>query len=133
MTTQENLVDSSKTSGLHDFWQEVGDPIQSWNFDIFVDDKQLWLATKIKVDSGRLSLKQVLNSSGMYDLSGKRVRVVFYTEAPAVATELSFKLGKIDDVNLSCDATGAYGCAEVEAFYNCKFVSVTNHCDKVSA
>jgi hypothetical protein len=68
----------------------------------------------------------------MYDLSGKIVRIVFYSDVPSIVTEVSFSLGKIEDVNLSCDASGS-GCAEVEAIYNCKFVSVTNHCEKVSA
>jgi hypothetical protein len=132
MTEQENLVDKSGASGIKEFLAEAGDPIQSWNFDIFDGDKPLWLVTKINVDNGKISVRQVLNASGMYDLSGKLVRIVFYSDVPAIAAEVTFSLGKIEDVNLSCDASGL-GCAEVEAIYNCKFVSVTNHCEKVSA
>ncbi len=132
MAEQENLVDKAGTSGIKEFLTEVGDPINSWNFDIFDGDKPLWLVTKINVDNGKISVRQVLNASGMYDLSGKIVRIVFYSDVPSIAAEATFSLEKIEDVNLSCDASGS-GCAEVEAIYNCNFVSVTNSCETVSA
>lgn len=132
MTEQENLSDQVGISGIKEFLSEVGDPIQSWSFDIFAGDKPLWLVTKVSVDSGRISVRQVLNAGGIYDLSGKIVRIVFYSDVPSIVAEVTFSLEKIEDINLSCDASGS-GCAEVEAIYNCKFVSVTNHCEKVSA
>jgi hypothetical protein len=132
MTTQENLVESSASS-IKLWSEEIVDPVQSWNFDIFADDKPLWLMINVNVLGGKMVMRQYLNDRGMYDLSGKTVRVVFYTDVPSIATEISFSLGKIEEVNLSCDALSLSGCAEVEAIYSCKFVSVTNPCEKNSA
>lgn len=133
MTTEENLVDPVGSSQFHDFFAGVGDPIPTWDFDLFVDEKPLWLVTKVRVDGGRMSIRQVLNASGMYTLSGKTIRVVFYSDVPSIVTELSFTLGRIEDVSLSCDSTAIGECAEIEAIYKCKFVSITNHCEKNSA
>jgi hypothetical protein len=129
MTTQENPVSEIKA-----WMEEVGDPIHSWNFDLFVGDKPLWLVNKVKVDDGRMTVGQVItDSGGVYDLSGKVVRVVYYTEVPSILAEIEFSLGSICDVNLSCDASGSAVCADIATIYECKFVSMTNNCKKVSA
>jgi hypothetical protein len=133
MDMQENLVEI-KPSELQKSIEAIGDPIPSWMFDLFIDDKPLWLAIKVKVEDGKIHIRQVLNDKdGIYDLRGKSVRVVYYTSAPSILMEVEFSLGKLSDVNLSCDASGTEGCAEVEAVYECKFVSMTSHCEKISA
>jgi len=133
MTTQENVVENDGPLRFKDFFQEVGDPIAAWNFDIFSEDKPLWLATKVRIADGKLYVQQVLNASGAYDLCRKTVRIVFYTNEPSVATEFSFLVGRLENVNLSCDASSIEGCVEVEMIYKCKFVSMTNHGTQVSA
>lgn len=128
MRTEETSVAQIEDSDFISSLKEIGEPIPSWNFDLFVGDKPLWLVLKVEVNDGRIRVRQFLdNSNGIYDLCNKMVRVVYYTDAPSVLMEVSFSLGTMSDVNLSCDATNTEGCAEVAAIYECKFVSMTNH------
>jgi hypothetical protein len=134
MSTQESGVAKTSVSEAFKNWAEaVGDPIESWNFDFFVGEKPLWLVNKVKSTDGKMAVRQVLSdSSGIYDLRNKIVRVTYYTDIPSILSEVEFSLGRISDVNLSCNASVAGECAEVEVVYECTFVSMTDGCKKVS-
>lgn len=127
MSNQENSL-----SNLSLALDAIGDPIPSWSFDVILDGNPLWLVSKVKIDSGKMHLSQILNDSGIYDLSGKKVIIRYYSDEPEIVAEVTFQVNDLIDVNLQCNGIDIDECAEIELIHECAFISAHN-CAKNSA
>jgi hypothetical protein len=127
MSKQENSI-----SNFSRIFEAIDDPIQSWSFDVLVDGTPLWLVSKVRIESGKMHINQVLTDSGIYDLSGKLVVIRYYSDAHEIVADVTFQVNDLIDVNLQCDGISIDKCAEIELIHECAFVSAHN-CAKNSA